>query len=82
MGANNPTDFLLFHFNLDLYDFLDLQLGCFSRNSNMDITSKRFVPPGEDWTVLVEVIDLLNQNKVCKLMRAHIGYLRQGFSSQ
>ncbi|KAF9392611.1 hypothetical protein CPB97_000064 [Podila verticillata] len=65
----------------DLYDFLDLQLGCFSRNSNMDITSKRFVPPGEDWTVLVEVIDLLNQNKVCKLMRAHIGYLRQGFSN-
>lgn len=67
---------------------MDLQLGCFSLKRNMDtismesILDKRFVPPQENWTMLVEVLELLNQNKVRKLMRAHIRYLRQGFSGE
>ncbi|KAF8952749.1 hypothetical protein BGZ52_004112 [Haplosporangium bisporale] len=77
-SAEKPI--LAIEINHHLYAFLDLQLGCFSRFSNMDVTSMRFVPPGEDWTMLVEVLELLNQNKVRKLMRAHIRYLRQGFS--
>lgn len=66
---------------LGLYEFLDEQLGCFSRDRlSIDITGMRFLPPRGDWTMLVEVLQLLNQNNVRKIMRAHIRYLRQGFN--
>ncbi|KAG0328375.1 hypothetical protein BG000_000516 [Podila horticola] len=79
-SAEKPI--LTIEVNYGLYDFLDKQLGCFSLDRRtMDVTTRmRFLPPRDDWTMLVEVLQLLNQNNVRKLMRAHIRYLRQGFN--
>ncbi|KAF9280116.1 hypothetical protein BGZ74_002668 [Mortierella antarctica] len=78
-SAEKPI--LAIEVNYGLYGFLDEQLGCFSRDrQSIDITGMRFLPPRGDWTMLVEVLQLLNQNNVRKIMRAHIRYLRQGFN--
>ncbi|KAG0040904.1 hypothetical protein BGZ82_006777 [Podila clonocystis] len=78
-SAEKPI--LAINVNYGLYDFLDQQLGCFSKEGrNIDIVGMRFLPPRDDWTMLVEVLQLLNQNNMRKIMRAHIRYLREGFN--
>ncbi|KAG0075151.1 hypothetical protein BGZ93_001270 [Podila epicladia] len=78
-SAEKPI--LAIEVNYGLYEFLDEQLACFSRDcQSVDTIGMRFLPPRGDWTTLVEVLQLLNQNNVRKIMRAHVRYLRQGFN--